>query len=317
MRSWLLGLVFLSIFGSLSSPAIAWDGEKLMTVGGLLRIDEVDRADVIHLGDRPIPLDGLRAHLVSQLPKEGPAEFAIYYVWSGCANCGVEYFLLDAGAKSPQPLYIARSPYGEGDEPEIISYKPGTISLRRFDGDTTVLGDAIIDVLQYKRGDKDFSVIRHSAVDDYKKFVGKEVTHLLSDAEARYSLVELMGMKAFGKFRDCLHGDPKEDMTLEDNRYLVGYGEGNRCESGWAYAIVVIDTYFDRAWAIKYDAEYGNKKASTYKAWGTLGKGDDTVRQMIDAWLFGFGRRLMPQDGPIEVGDIPQPFPTSSPPAKN
>lgn len=292
-----------------------------MTVGGLLRIDESDGQDVIHLGKAVVPLDGVRAHPLLQLPKKGKAEFVIYSVWSGCANCGVDYFILDAGAQSPEPLYITHSEYGsedgaeleDGGDLKILSYKPGAIVIRRFASETTLLGDLITDVLQYHRGDKDFTVIRHSAVYDYRKFVGSDTTDLLSDTEARYSLVELMGMKAFGEFRDCLRGDD-QGMKLVDDRYLVGVGLGYHCQSDNHTSMVVIDTYFDRAWALQRDHHFTKPKQATYKAWGNLGKDDNPVRELLEGWI-GDGKTLASHDGPIEIIDSPATTPSGvSPP---
>ncbi len=310
----LLVLLFLlSISTVLSHPASAWDGEKLTTMGGLLHIDEVDHADEMRLGDVVIPLDGVRAHIRSQLPKTGKAEFVLYSVWGGCGNCGEDFYLLDASTKSPRRLQITTD---SNEEPELVSYKSGIVSFRRFNGEQTMLGDSILELVEYRRGDRDFRILRHSAVSNYKDFVGTEITHLLGDFEARYTLVELMGMKAFGEFRDCLLGYDNV-MKLVDDRYLVGVGRGHYCANDHD-AMIVIDTYFDRAWALRLDDTVYRSKPTTVKAWGTLGKNDGTVRDLLNSWLGGLGKELALQEGPIKIVDAPSPSTDpSSPPTKN
>ncbi len=273
--------------------------EKVDTVGGLLTLDEFDGWGFLHLKGYTVDRgDASHIRIVSTVPKSGKAEFVIYYIWNGGNCCEPDYFLLDAGATPPRTLTITNWNAGA---PTVAQYKPGIMTLRRLAETPTLHGDTIWEIIRYKRGEEDFEVIRRSIINNYMKFVSRPPSKFLSDATARYSLVELLGVEGFGKFREF--DADGENTTLVSNRYLLGSISARGRDTPWEYRVFVIDTYLDRAWAIQRDEEIESSNSAIITAWGTLDEKDTVVRRLLNDWLRQFGKETVWKSGPIEIGN--------------
>lgn len=277
--------------------------DKIDTVSGPLTLDGFDGWGYFHLQGHTVAKDwASHMHVIARVPKRGKAEFVIYSIWNGGNCCEPDYFLLDAGARPPRTLTITD---WNTNEPTVIQYRPGSIVLRRLADTPTLHGDAIWETIRYQRGQEDFEVIRRSIVDNYKKFVGKLPSEFLSDSKARYSLVELLGVAAFGKFH--AFDGAGEKLTLVAGRYLLGSFWGRGRYDPWQYRVFVIDIYLDRAWALQRDAEFESRDPGVFKAWGTLDDNDPVVRGLLDDWLRQFSKKITAKAGTIEIVEGPAP----------
>lgn len=282
--------------------------QEVDTVSGPLTLEKSDLWGFFRLGGQTIAQDfANHMHIVSTIPRSSKAEFVIYYIWNGGNCCEPDYFLLDAGAKPPRTLTITN---WNTDAPKVLQYSRGRLELRRLAEDRTLHGDMIWETIRYQRGQQGFEVIRRSVVDNYGEFVGKPAGDLLADYKARYSLVELLGVRGFGKFHEF--EEVGENLKLIANRYLTGSMMGRGRDDPWQYRMFVIDTFLDRAWAAQRDEEIESLKPPTIVAFGNLDETDMVVRALLDDWLRQFGKETAWKSGPIEIVDsalVPAPPP--------